>query len=587
MSTAALTLGDVYGGTKRQRYETYKAALIQERSSFEAHWREIGDYFNPRRTRFWTSDKNKGDKRNQKIINSAGRFAHRTLQSGLHAGLTSPARPWFKLGTPDPTLAEYGPVKEWLHLVTQRMQTVFSASNLYNALPVCYGDFGLFGTAAMSILDDTQDLFRAYTYPIGTYALGCDHRGRVSVFVRDYQLTVRQIVEQFGGPGGTVAQRNKAIDWSGISLTVRNLWSRGSYEAPVDITWMVQPNEDRNDRYMQAKYMPFKSCYWELGENRENTFLRESGFRTFPVLAPRWDITGEDTYGVACPGMDALPDQKQLQGMEKKKAKALEKMIDPPLQGPTELRTQKVSLLAGDVTYVNVRDGNQGLRSVHEINIDMNHLSIEMDRVEYRIKRAFYEDLFLMLAQSDPSRGMQPVTAREIEERHEEKLLALGPVLERTNDELLEPLIDRVYLMMDENGLIPPAPDQLQDVDLKVEFISIMAQAQKYVGVASMDRFVASTVPYFEALPEMKDSIDARVIVEEYQDMLGANPKVVRTKEEAKEIADNRDQAAAGMMQAQQAEQMAKAGKNLSDSKLQDGSSALDAVMGQGAGAVQ
>jgi hypothetical protein len=170
--------------TRRQRYDLIRSALWSTRQGggFDAHWKEIGDWLMPRRSRFWTGDRNRGDKRNQNIIDSTARFAWRTLASGLHAGLTSPARPWMRLGTPDPTLAEFGPVKEWLHLVTTRMLAVFSQTNLYNALPVVYGDMGGFGTAAVGILEDDRDLFRAEAYPIGSYALGMDRRGRVTTF---------------------------------------------------------------------------------------------------------------------------------------------------------------------------------------------------------------------------------------------------------------------------------------------------------------------------------------------------------------------------------------------------------------------
>jgi hypothetical protein len=115
---------------KRKRYGTLRARLWADRSSFDSHWRELADFLMPRRTRFWASDRNKGDRRNQNIIDSTGRFAARTLASGLHAGLTSPARPWMKLTTPDPSLAEFGPVKAWLHEVTIRMMTLFGTSNL-------------------------------------------------------------------------------------------------------------------------------------------------------------------------------------------------------------------------------------------------------------------------------------------------------------------------------------------------------------------------------------------------------------------------------------------------------------------------
>src|SRR5436190_3858641 len=212
-----------------------------------------------------------------------------------------------KLSTPDPELAEFGPVKLWLHTVTERMLTVFATSNLYNVLPLVYLDMGVFGTGAMSVIDDTHDVYRCYNYPIGSYALGQDRRGQVTTFVREWELTVRQIVEEFG-----VQANGRDIDWSNISTPVKNYWERGDYEVPVKVTWIVKPNEDAPPNRLEAKYLPWASCHYET-QIDEGKFLRESGFRTFPILAPRWDITGEDTYGTDCPGMTALGDVRQLQ----------------------------------------------------------------------------------------------------------------------------------------------------------------------------------------------------------------------------------------------------------------------------------
>jgi hypothetical protein len=226
--------------TTRERYQKLQAALKNDRQSYDSHWRELADYFFPRRTRFVSSDRNKGDKRSDKIINSTGKFAARTLQSGLHAGLTSPARPWLRLTTPNQDLAERPNVKIWLQQVTERILTLFAVTNAYNALPTVYGDLGVFGTGCMAILEDTRDLFRCYTYPLGSYWLGTDNRQVVSTFVREYQLTVRQVVREFGlQPDG------KTIDWSRISTSTKDQWDRGDYENAIDILWVIEPNERR------------------------------------------------------------------------------------------------------------------------------------------------------------------------------------------------------------------------------------------------------------------------------------------------------------------------------------------------------
>jgi len=559
------------------RLDTLAASLKQERSTFENHWRELGDYLVPRRTRFWVSDRNKGDKRNQNIIDSTGRFAARTLQSGLHAGVTSPARPWMRLSTPDPDLAKHQPVKEWLHDVTQRMLTVFAQTNLYNVLPIVYGDMGVFATGCMSLVEDTRDLFRCYPYPIGSYSLGLDERCVAATFVRDYELTVRQVVREFG------RQPNGDIDWSKLSRTVKNLWAKGEYESPVALCWITLPNEGARKDRLEAKYLPWSSCHFERGGDGDK-FLRESGFRSFPILAPRWDITGEDSYGTDSPGMVALGDIKQLQVMQRRKGQAIWKMIDPPLQAPVELRTQKTSLLPGDITYVNVREQHQGVRSLHEVTLNIQHLAEDIYETQSRIKTAFYEDLFRMLSMDNPARGAQPITAREVEERHEEKLVVLGPVLERLNDELLEPLVDRVYMLMDAAHLIPPAPAELEGVDLKVEYTSILHEAQKLVSLGALDRFVMSAGQVIAADPSARHKVNSQEVINTYGEILAVNPKIIRSDEEAADLANQEAQAQQQAMQAEQAAKLAGAVKDAGTTPM-GGDTALDRLVGAAAGA--
>lgn len=518
---------------KRDRLQALAAALISVRKSgFDYEWQELADFILPRRVRFQkTGDKDRGDRRNRKIINSTATFSARTLASGLHAGLTSPARPWMKLTTPDPDLAKHPPVRAWLHEVTTRMLTVFAQTNLYNAFPVTYGDLGTFGSAAQAMLPDSKDLFRCFNYALGTWAVGVNNRGVVDTFVREYESSVRNVVIEFGVVPGTTR-----IDWSKLSKGVKDAWDRGDYFTQVPITWIVCPNEDYDPSRFGSKVFKFGSYHFESASNEPGrTFLRESGFYTFPVQVPRWEVTDGDAYGTNCPGMTAIGDVKQLQIMERRKGQAIAKMVDPPLTGPSALRTQKTSLLPGDITYLDVREGQQGLKSIHDVNLKIGELAVDIQNVEYRIQRAYYEDLFLMLARSDARRGAQPPTAREVEERHEEKLIALGPVLESTNDELLDPIVDRAYEMMDRAGLIPVAPKQLEGVDLKVEYISILAQAQKLVSVVGLDRFMQSSIAMASVMPNVLHKIDGNEVIDEYAETLGVNPRIIRTNDQANE----------------------------------------------------
>ena len=185
--------------SKRQKYERLRAQLENERATFETQWRDLNDYILPRRARFFVSDSNKGDRRNLKILDTTPTLAARTLRAGMMSGVTSPARPWFRLTVPDLDMSESGPVKSWLHDVTSRMNTVFIRSNLYNVLPIGYGDLGVFGTAAIFHEEDFKDVMRFYSFPIGSYMIANNSKGQVDVFIREFRMTVRQIITKFGG----------------------------------------------------------------------------------------------------------------------------------------------------------------------------------------------------------------------------------------------------------------------------------------------------------------------------------------------------------------------------------------------------
>ena len=459
------------------------------------------------------------------------------------------------------------------------MHVVLADGNLYNALPVIYADMGVFGTSAMAVVDDDEDLLRCYNYPVGSYALGLDARNKVASFVREFEMTVMQVVEQFA------VDEHGDIDWENLSPTVKNLWDNSQYLSPVSVTWIVSPNVDYDrDRAALGRFKRWGSCYYEDGDDT-GKFLRESGYDEFPFMCPRWEITGEDTYGTDCPGMTALGDNKQLQLQQKKKAQAIQKMVDPPLKGALELRTQKTSLLSGDITYL--RDPDKGLQAIHEVRLDLSHLVEDMAQTQNRIQRAFYEDLFLMLARSDELGGAERPTAREVEERHEEKLIALGPVLERTDDELLNPLIDRIYAMMERKGLIPPAPQELEGVKLKVEYISILSQAMKLAGVAQQDRFLQSTIGLAETYPQVRHKVDVFRAVDNYQEMLGADPRLVRSDEEAQQLADQEAQQQQQAMAAEAAKNYGAAAKSAAGAQLQGGDSVLDRITQAAAGAAQ
>lgn len=570
--------------TKREEYEAVKSMMVSERSSFEPVWRECGEFILPKRPRFFAEDSNKGQRRDSEIVDTTATLASRSLRSGMMSGITSPARPWFKLSTPDPSLSEFWRVKQWLDVVTMRVQGVLGKSNLYNSLPITYGDIGTFGTHALFMEEDFDSVLRTFPQAVGSYYISNNHKLQVDCFHRDFRMTVRQLIEKFGKQ-----KPNGAPDWKIFSLTVKEAYDRGQYENWINVCHIVKPNPEFDPKKQESKYKKYISVYYEAGytttSGTKNSYLRsderdiylsERGYDYFPVLCPRWEVNGEDVYASSWPGMDALGDIKQLQLGEKRLMMAIDKMVNPPMKGPTSLLSQKASIIAGDITYLDVRDGQQGFTPVYEVNPRILELENKQAQVRSRIQRGFYEDLFLMLANLD-KRGM---TATEVAERHEEKLLALGPVLEQLNQDLLDPVIDLTFDFMNRQGMIPEPPEELQGMPLKVEYTSIMAQAQKLAGLAGMDRFSRYVQGLGQVAPQVFDKINAEEMVDYYAEVTGVPARIVRSEEQLMEIRNERAQQQQAAQAMEMAKQGASAARDLSQSNL-DGDNALKRMLEQ------
>lgn len=515
---------------QRARRLTRKQALWGERASWDSHWREIAQYSMPRAGRFLSTDTNRGNKHHQSILDNTAIFAHRTLAAGLMSGMTSPARPWFKLGLADKDLMEAGPVKSWLHQAEMTMRDIFASSNTYNALHQCYEELGAFGTWADFVMPDFDNVIHHYPMTVGEYAVSINDKGVVDTVVRELQMTVSQMVKQFGREN--------------CSTAVQNLFERGTLDAWVTVIHMVEPRSDFDRTKRDSKNMPFSSVYFEPASDQgEDKFLSESGFKRFPALCPRWVVTGNDIYGRS-PGMECLGDIKQLQHEQLRKGQAIDYMVNPPLQVPVAYKDQANKRFPGGVMFVDATGPGGGVRSAYDVNLRLDYLLSDIQDTRERIRSAYYADLFLMMANDTRSN----VTATEIAERHEEKLLMLGPVLERLHNELLSPLIDITFDRMTDVGVLPPAPPELEGQDLNIEFISALAQAQRAVAAAGSDRLLGTVNTLVQVWPEVRHKIDAMQVIDDYAELFGVNPKIVVTDD----IARGKAEAEAQALQAQQ-----------------------------------
>lgn len=462
----------------------------------------------------------------------------------MMSGATSPARQWFRLATADQSLNAYEPVKLWLDDVTKRMQRVFQTSNTYRTLHMMYEELGCFGTAASIIMPDYDTVIHHHPLTAGEYCISTDSKGRVCTLYREFELTISQIVKEFG--------------LEQCSVGVRNMYSNGNLDQWVPVIHCIEPRDDRDMSKKDSKHMPWGSWYVEVG-GENGVFLRESGFAHFPAVVPRWAVVGGDIYGHS-PGMESLGDIKQLQHEQLRKAQAIDYQTRPPLQVPASMKNRDIETLPGGVSYY---DGQAaGIKTAFEVNLNLQYLLNDIIDCRDRVRGSFYADLFMMLANMPNTR----MTATEVAERHEEKLIMLGPVLERLHNELLSPLVDTTFFRMVQAGVLPPPPIELQGMDLNIEFVSMLAQAQRAIGTNAVDRFVGNLGQIAQMKPDILDKFDQDQWADIYSDMLGVDPSLIVADKNVAMLRDARNKAMAAKEQAAAMQQQSQTVKNMSQS---------------------
>lgn len=550
----------------RRVYLDRWAELKQPLEEIRPMWRDINELIDPMRGRFLSGQtheqgRRKHEQRYRRIISSEGAFAKRTLESGMMAGITSPARPWFTLSTGIPELDEEPTVMAWVFDVRQLLLDVFAESNFYRAIRPVYGSLGSYGTSVLYIMPNFDNVIWCYAAEAGEYALDVDSLSSVSTCYRQDRMKVHQLVERFGVEA--------------CSRKVRDLWQRKKLNDAFDILHVIEPRAHSPHRGAPNQRMPWRQAYLELDcEEGHQGILREDGFEERPFMAPRWE-PGNEPYSTS-PGMLSLGDVRELQTLRRRRAQGIDKMVTPPMTGPASLKNQPKSLLPGGVTYVEGGASGQRFEPAYQVNMGLQFVGEVITEVKAAIREAFFADLFMMLSLSD----RREITATEVAERHEEKLLMLGPVMESVQTELLTPVVDRVFAIAMRAGLIPEPPPQLQGMSLTVRYTSLLSQAQQLVGIGPVERLLGASSALAAVAPDIMDKINTDQVVDELSRMLGTPPDMVRSDAEAAKIRQARAQAQQQAQMLEAAPQAAQAASVLSDAKVPSNENLLGALTG-------
>ncbi|WP_283419232.1 portal protein [Sphingopyxis sp. Geo48] len=509
--------------TRREHVEKVAKALAAQRSDAENDWYSIADFsgYGSLPSLSYTAQGTQRPKMRQ-LIDDHPKLAFRTTESGMYSGLSSPNRPWIEFKFADPEMADYQPARVWLDSFQSVIYSLFDASNFYQVARKNYGSMARFGPGAGIMSEHPLKIAPCLSLPIGSYWLGLDDAFDVDTLMRNCPMTVDQVVKRFvGRPGGK-------YDWTAVSPTVRTKWDNSDYQHIVHCRQLIEPGANG----------AWDSVIWDCNDDRKTALLEAKRYSEQPFWAPRWDTTdtGPTNYGRGV-GHDSLGAMRELALINLREQGMFDLLAKPPTAGPA----RDLDMRPGAHTHVADMSQVQAAKPIYEVNpLALQAAEKKILRLHDVIDRLTYADLFMAITNMP---GVQPRNVEELLKRDEEKLTQIGPVVEMVNDDMLPVAVERMIGIARRGELIPPAPEELQGKELKVEFVSVLAMAQKMLGLSTTERvvgFVGSLGSIFG--PQVLDKIDPDAIVDDYAERANMPAKAIRDSRTVNNIRQQRQQ---------------------------------------------
>ena len=534
-----------------------KGKLKAQRGTWESNWQELTNLVLPNEADFNT-ERSKGGKRTTHVYDSTGIHANEMLAAGLHGMLTNPASNWFSLRIKDDqnNLADSSEAKQWLEDTTNVILSEIAAPSVAFSSHIheYYLSLCSIGTACIFIGDPVNRegvSFRAIHIEEIFIAENAD--GIIDTVFRSFEMTVRQIVQKWGEKS--------------LSPRIAKMYEKKDYDKQVQLLHCVYPREDMDKGKKAATMLPVASVYID---EKDKHVLSEGGFDEMPYMVSRWSKAVGEVFGRS-PAMTALPDIKMLQEIMKTTIKAAQKVVDPPLLVPDDGVLGPVRTIPGGLNYYRASSGARIEPLQTGANIGLSYEM--MNDLRERIRTMFFLDQLQF-------QGAPRMTATEVVERTERTLRLLGPTLGRLQSEFLGPMIERIYGVLSRSGRLPEPPESIAEQELKIEYVSPLARAQRQSETQGIMRTLEFIGPIAGMDPQAAQVVKGADTVRHIAELNGVPPMLLKSDEELLAEAKAQQEAQAAqqqMMQGAEVMDMMQKGANVAKTA---GEAGLNLVQG-------
>ncbi len=516
-------------------------SLEQERTSWEGDWIKARDNIYPESGRALDGGEKitQGGNRQGNVLDSMPQLAIRNLATGMQGGLISPSRQWFNLGLKGEQQLTPS-VKAWLKKVKEVLEHYFNQADIYGAMYQLFREMALYGQGVLLIEEHLHRAFKFTTLSAGDYWLDINDDDEVDTLMRKLFYSARDLVRKFGKENVPEEYTDKE--------------HMNNVEKKFEVLHIVQPRQNYSPGKKDNLNMPYEEIYLlRTGSAQDNNsckVLRHSGYREKPFVAPRWEKTSGCVYG-SCPSRIALADIQTLYQIRKDALDALKKEIDPPVAASARMKNDLIDLGANGVSYVRSQSADSQVIPIYAPRGVYPTVEGAIQSYHQQIKEVYFNDLFAPIMNRDKS-----MSATEVQAVNSEKLGSITPVIELLEKEALDPIFERCFnILMNLNDVhvIPAIPPELAGKDIQVDYISVLAQAQKRAELSTLLELVTDALAVAQANQTAVDWLNVDKLMPRLAEIL-CHSDMILSEAEVKQLREARNKA----MQTQRSEQSIK-----------------------------
>lgn len=473
-----------------------------DRTPWLPQWQEIAELTSPRVAGITVKTSTPSTSKESMLFDTTAGDALQTMAGGLMSWTMPGGEPWFGFDPPRQHSRE-DKVKAWAQDCSEVARYLLANSNFYTEGHEDLLNHCSFGTSCLYFaVEDGKTYFEAL--PTGSYCIEENRHGVVDTLFREFEMSCEQACDQFG-------EENLPLKMQECMKEESKRRSKFKFVHAV----YPRPDHERPDGVgrLAAHGKAWASCYVELGEKK---LVKESGFSVFPFSIGRYlkwtALEGKTAYGYG-PGFASLPDVRQANFMQMMMDCMAEKIVRPPMIADAAMEGD-IILSAGGITFVETAIGQDRWPKPIEVSGAGNY-QIGQERVKMRqdsIRAKYHAQLFDMFANLEGVR-----TATEINERAAEKIVAITPAFTRLSSEKHIPMLQSLFTLWLEAGLLPPPPPEaVQQVSEflgyvplpDIQFSSRLALAIKSLRSINANRYIQELVAIAPIRPEVMSNID-------------------------------------------------------------------------------